>query len=482
MKVNVIGICEGEELEMNLTKTLKLRALLATPFPSMFIHTANEIKGSRNVYDVVIVGGGMVGTTMACKLGHDKRLSTKRILLLEGSPKKEWQLTPHYSNRVSALNGGTKSLLESIGAWEKISKARCKAVKKMQIWDALSDAMITFNHDEMTEEIAYIVENDLLVDTVSKCLEESTSNVEVIYNAKVKNCKIPSSDVLSGAHDLAQIEMEDGTSYSCRLLIGADGANSKIRKAMGTQYVSWNYDQMGIVGTLRLSEPMDNVVAWQRFLPTGPIALLPLTDELSSLVWTVGKEEAKLLLRLPNENFVDAVNEVLWKQYPRDSLTESANKIINSLLETINLNSNAIRQLPPSVSGVLDGSRAAFPLGFGHAARYVSPRTALVGDAAHRVHPLAGQGVNLGFGDVQCLAEIVGTTVHLGAEIGNMHSLHEYETLRQRHNIPTMMVIDALQKLYGSSMKPVVVLRSVGLQFTHALNPIKKFIMGHAAV
>ncbi|XP_049782232.1 ubiquinone biosynthesis monooxygenase COQ6, mitochondrial [Schistocerca cancellata] len=151
---------------------------------------------------------------------HDRCLSNKRILLLEGSPKKEWQLTPHYSNRVSALNGGTKSLLESIGAWENIYKTRCKAVKKMQVWDALSDAMITFNNDGMAEEIAYIVENDLLVDSVSKCLEERTSNVEVIYEAKVKNCKLPSSDVLSGAHDLAQIEMEDGTSYSCRLLAG----------------------------------------------------------------------------------------------------------------------------------------------------------------------------------------------------------------------------------------------------------------------
>ncbi|KAJ4436626.1 hypothetical protein ANN_16757 [Periplaneta americana] len=255
--------------------------------------------------------------------------------------------------------------------------------------------------------------------------------------------------------------------------IGADGANSQVRKAMNVQYLSWNYHQMGIVATLKLSEPTENVVAWQRFLPTGPIALLPLTDELSSLVWSTSIQQAKELLRLSDESFVDALNDALWKKYPRDKVVDIATQKLNEILESMFLSSNAVRQLHPSIASVEEGSRAAFPLGFGHSTRYVSKGVVLVGDAAHRVHPLAGQGVNLGFGDVQCLSDLLCEAVFNGSTLGNMAHLRKYETLRQRHNVPTMLAVDGLQKLYGTTLTPVVVLRSLGLQLTHALNPVK---------
>ncbi|PNF22636.1 Ubiquinone biosynthesis monooxygenase COQ6, mitochondrial [Cryptotermes secundus] len=250
---------------------------------------------------------------------------------------------------------------------------------------------------------------------------------------------------------------------------------------MGVQYLSWDYNQMGVVATLNLSEPMNNVVAWQRFLPTGPVALLPLTDELSSLVWSTSIEHAKELLSISNESFVDALNDALWKKCPRDKIIDVATQRLDNLLESVFETSNAVRQLHPSISGVVEGSRAAFPLGFGHATCYVGKGVALVGDAAHRVHPLAGQGVNLGFGDVKCLSELLCEAVFNGSSLGNMSHLMKYETLRQRHNLPTMLATEGLQKLYGTTLTPVVVLRSLGLQLTHVLSPVKKMIMNYAA-
>ncbi|KMQ95159.1 ubiquinone biosynthesis monooxygenase coq6 [Lasius niger] len=187
---------------------------------------------------------------------------------------------------------------------------------------------------------------------------------------------------------------------------------------MGVLYPNWQYNQLGIVATLKLSEPTENVVAWQRFLPTGPIALLP---------------------------------------------------------------TGVSRQLQPSVAAIVEGSRAAFPLGFGHAASYVQPGTVLVGDAAHRIHPLAGQGVNLGFGDVTVLTKILAEAAVNGSHLNDMQYLRQYETLRQRHNVPTMLVIDALHRLYRGTAAPVVLARSLGLQLTNAIPQLKKMLMEQAA-
>ncbi|XP_067003017.2 ubiquinone biosynthesis monooxygenase COQ6, mitochondrial [Anabrus simplex] len=441
-----------------------------------------ETTGKVSFYDIIIAGGGMVGTTLACKLAHNSKLANKKILLLEGAPEREWSLQLQYSNRVSALNKKTKDLLVSIGAWKHIVEARYKPVKKMQVWEALSDSMITFYHDNMIQDVAFIVENDVLLAAVNTVLE-SAKNVTVLHKARVKNYQLPGKNSTSVENDeLVYLELENGSKFACSLVIGADGANSQVRKAMGVQYLSWNYNQMGIVATVRLFEPTENVVAWQRFLPTGPVALLPLTDELSSLVWSIPNEQAQNLLKLSEECFVDALNEALWKQYPRIKAVDASTRFLDSILGSILLVSNAVRQLPPSVTGVIEGSRAAFPLGFGHSTCYVAKGVALVGDAAHRIHPLAGQGVNLGFGDICCLSEMLSEAVGEGKALGSLSHLHQYETLRQRHNVPIMLAVDGLQKLYSSEVTPVVMLRSLGLQFTHALNPVKNFFMNYAAV
>ncbi|CAL7949411.1 unnamed protein product [Xylocopa violacea] len=426
-------------------------------------------------YDIIISGGGMVGTTLACAIANNRKLEGKKILLLESGKQFEYKPQEKYSNRVVALNYQTRTLLSSIGAWQHIEAVRLCAVQKMQVWDACSDAMIVFNEDYLSEEIAYIVENDLLLHAVNKQLAEK-ENVNVIYNSKVENIILPKK-----LEENAEVQLQNGTKYKAKLLVGADGANSLIRRAMGTQYVKWDYNQMAIVGTLKLSESTENTVAWQRFLPGGPIALLPLTDCLSSLVWSLPTDEAKRLLRVSEEEFVDNVNDALWKIYPKDGVVESGLQALQQLLEGLSLQTGLVRQLPPSVSAIVEGSRAAFPLQFGHSVRYVQPGTVLIGDAAHKVHPLAGQGANLGFGDITVLVQLLAEAVISGALLGDMNFLRQYETLRQRYNVPIMLSIDALHRLYKGTAAPIVFARSLGLQLTNAIPVIKRALIDHAS-
>ncbi|XP_011874711.1 PREDICTED: ubiquinone biosynthesis monooxygenase COQ6 isoform X2 [Vollenhovia emeryi] len=426
-------------------------------------------------YDVIVAGGGMVGTTLACAIANNRRLAGKRILLLEGNVKQEYTPPEQYSNRVVALNQQTRTLLSSIGAWKHIEAIRCSPVQRMQVWDACSDAMITFNEDLSYKDLAYIVENDLLLHAVNKQLSEK-ENVTVICESKVVDVKLPKTFM-----EFVTVQLQSGQQYKTRLLVGADGANSLVRKAMGVIYLNWQYNQLGIVATLKLSEPTKNVVAWQRFLPTGPIALLPLTDSLSSLVWSVTSEKAKELMKVSEEEFVDRINEALWRTYPKSGIVETGMHGFQWLLTRLALNTNASRQMPPSVTAIVDGSRAAFPLGFGHASSYVQQGTVLVGDAAHRIHPLAGQGVNLGFGDVTELTQTLAEAAVNGSHINDMHYLRAYETSRQRHNVPMMFAIDGLHRFYQYTAAPIVLGRSLGLQLVNAVPPFKKLLMQQAA-
>ncbi|CAD7084026.1 unnamed protein product [Hermetia illucens] len=257
--------------------------------------------------------------------------------------------------------------------------------------------------------------------------------------------------------------------------VGADGINSLVRKRMNIEPFTINYNQMGLVATVELSDSGDNSVAWQRFLPTGPVALLPLNDTTSSLVWTHTPAQAKELQSMPPQEFVDALNDAFYKDYPKDTMT-------TNLMDTLSTfcSAKTIRQYPPAIVAVKDKSRACFPLGFGHAPSYVAQGAALVGDAAHRVHPLAGQGVNLGFGDVKCLTQVLADAVYSGYPIGDKNALLKYERERLMKNVPIMFGIHGLQQLYSTTFSPVVMLRSLGLQITQNLPPLKKIFMQQA--
>lgn len=434
--------------------------------------TLNE--NYSNKYDIIIAGGGIVGCSLACTLGKNNKLSNKRILLIESSKNTPFTLPEKYSNRVVSLNPGTKKLLTDIDAWRHIESARFGIVKRLQVTDALSDASICFGEETSSENVSYIIENNLLIYAVKKELER-LKNVEVLYEEKIKEYHLPDA-----AESHVNLHLENGGQYSCDLLIGCDGLNSRVREAMGVQYLNWNYNNVGIVATLKFSEEINNCIAWQRFLPTGPLALLPLTSSMSSLVWATTKEHAQQLLGMSNEQFVDALNEALWKVYERSNIIDRTLKAFDTLLRASNIPADLHRRYPPKIDSI-DG-RARFPLGFGHATNYIGKGVALVGDAAHRIHPLAGQGVNLGFGDISCLNKVLSDAIYAGSSLGNVSFLRDYESERQKYNVGMMAVVEGMYRLYRTDFTPIVLLRSLGLQATDVFYPIKKMMVNQASL
>uniref|UniRef100_UPI00398EC9E1 ubiquinone biosynthesis monooxygenase COQ6, mitochondrial n=1 Tax=Pristiophorus japonicus TaxID=55135 RepID=UPI00398EC9E1 len=434
--------------------------------------------GPPELYDVVISGGGMVGTAMACALAYDQNLLGKKILLLEaGNKKTDGKLPELHSNRVSALTPGTAAALNRVGAWDQICNMRYKPFKRMQIWDECSDAMITFDKADLLEDIGFVVENDVILSALSKQLAAAADRVHVLYRSRVVNYIWPEPNLAPDTNPWVQVELADGSKLQTKLLIGADGPNSMVRQSADIQTVQWKYDQSAVVATLRLAEPTDNNVAWQRFLVTGPIAMLPLSDNLSSLVWSTSHQHASDLLSMDDETFVDAINSAFWSNENHSEFIDTASSMFRTAFMFLMPSGTSVRQLPPSVAHIDPKSRAMFPLGLGHATKYVGSRVALIGDAAHRVHPLAGQGVNLGFGDVASLSQHLSEAAFNGRDLGSTQHLNAFETDRQRHNLPIMAAIDLLKRLYSTKSAPVVLLRSLGLNMTNTVVPIKEQIM-----
>uniref|UniRef100_A0A3Q3A1P8 Coenzyme Q6, monooxygenase n=1 Tax=Kryptolebias marmoratus TaxID=37003 RepID=A0A3Q3A1P8_KRYMA len=349
------------------------------------------------------------------------------------------------------------------------------------VWDACSDALITFDKEDLLDEMAYIVENDIVVTAITKQLDTLSDNVQVKYKSKVVKYTWPMLHHAADSIPWVQVTLANGETHQTKLLIGADGPNSMVRQGLGIPTVKWNYDQSAVVAVLHLSEPTENNVAWQRFLPTGPIAMLPLSDTQSSLVWSTSPRLAEELLELDEESFVDAINSAFWSNESHSDLIETAGSLFRGALSAIMPSAGSPRQLPPSVAGIGPKSRVMFPLGMGHASEYIRHRVALIGDAAHRVHPLAGQGANLGFGDVACLTQILSQAAFNGKDLGAIQHLLEYETERQRHNLPMMAAVDLMKRLYSTDAAPVVLLRTFGLQATNMLPALKEQIMAYAS-
>lgn len=262
--------------------------------------------------------------------------------------------------------------------------------------------------------------------------------------------------------------------------IGADGFNSTIRKIMNIETYSVPYNQMGVVATLKLKLPENDIndVAWQRFIPGGPIALLPLSDVESSLVWSCDTKTAKELVAMEAGQFVATLNEALNNHFEiENSLARNIVKCTNSILKVTQKND---LKPPPTVTDVYDGSRAMFPLGFSHSSSYVCNGSALIGDAAHRIHPLAGQGVNLGFSDVLKLTEALEESLYNGSILNDLDYLLKYEREALKTNVPMMLGVHAIQKMYCSEFPLNIILRNVGLSLANIEVPFKKFFMKKA--
>ncbi|XP_075221834.1 ubiquinone biosynthesis protein COQ6, mitochondrial isoform X2 [Lycorma delicatula] len=407
-------------------------------------------------YDIIISGGGMIGSSLACTLSRAPMLQNQKILLIEGAPKKNWKLSNNYSNRVSALNPSTKKLLESVDVWNHIKAARFKPVKQMKVWGSGSVAAVEFDisGNVSSDCIAYIVENDVLLSAIDKELDKSKDKITVIHGSKVKSYQLPTE-----RNQPVTLVMEDGHTYSCSLLLGTDGANSKVRETMGVEYVKWSYGQHAIVANLELQE---------------------LNNEFSSLVWSTTIDNSKELLKMSDEEFVHALNTALMEPPQKNSLIDVTSYITNIVFKNQYI-PRPSGVIPPQIKSVQSGSRAAFPLGFGHSTSYVKPSVALLGDAAHRVHPLAGQGVNLGFGDIECLTRVLSKAVTNGHVINSFSTLKDYEKERLRHNVPTMIAIDLMNKVYSNSNSLLMALGDAAIQLANCLPPVKTLMIKQAS-
>lgn len=385
-------------------------------------------------YDVVIVGAGMVGAALGCALAQ----SGFRIAVVDGREPDANAGCGVYDLRVSALTRASQRILASVDAWETIAATRTSPFRHMHVWDAGGDRSIHFDAAEVAQDtLGYIVENNLIQWALHQRLQ-AQSNAHRIIPAQLERLEVTPTSACA--------ILQDGRELQAALVVGADGVQSAVRKLAGIATHGWHYDQHGVVATVR---PRDfhQETAWQRFLPGGPLAFLPLASGECSIVWSTRPEHAEQLLAMDDGAFRNALEEAFESR------------------------------LGPIVAS---SERVRFPLRLQHAGHYVQPRVALVGDAAHSVHPLAGQGVNLGFLDAAALAEVLANGRGRGRDLGDFALLRRYERWRKGDNLMTMAVMDGFKRLFGTQASPVRWLRNAGLGLVNQAGPVKRLIVEQA--
>ena len=383
--------------------------------------------------DVVVVGGGMVGAVTALAIARH-RLSV--TLVEPRSPRAlpdgaEWEL------RVSALSRASESILRKLNAWKGIPATRICSYEAMDVWDAAGSGRVHFDAADLGETcLGHIIENR----RVQWALWEQLENHPDIRIANA----IVASVACEG--ETATAKLDNGDRLEARLVVAADGAASPTREMLGIDVDEARYDQQGIVAVVSPEKPHGKV-ARQRFLPTGPLALLPLADGSISIVWSASDAEARRLLALDDAAFLEA-------------LATASEHVLGEFTAT--------------------SARAAFPLRRQHAQRYSGTRHVLVGDAAHVVHPLAGQGANLGFMDAAALADVLGEADREGRDIGSTRVLRRYERWRKGDNLATLWTMDGFKQLFSNDDTLLARIRNTGFALFDRISPLKQAAMKKA--
>jgi 2-octaprenylphenol hydroxylase len=395
-------------------------------------------KHSIQEFDVVIAGGGMVGAAFACALGH----SPLKVALIEGhSQDLQWP-KEQYDLRTSALSRASQRILQSLQVWSYIQAMRANAYTDMHVWDASGNGVIHFDCADIGEpSLGHIVENGVILAALYKRLEQ-IDNLTLFCPAS------PQALVkdLNGYLFKLDNNAGNGSTLRAKLLVAADGSRSWVRQQAGIDIQTHDYEQTAVVTNVKTAQHHQNT-AWQVFLPSGPLAFLPLTDGYSSIVWSTNAEQAADLLAMSDDNF-------------KNALQTAFSGTLGDITDT--------------------ARRAAFPLRSLHARHYVKPGLALIGDAAHTIHPLAGQGVNLGFADAACLAEIILEAAAQDKDIGALNVLRRYERWRKGDNISMLTTMSAFKYLFGDTSAIIRLGRNLGLNLTNRATPVKNFFIRYA--
>jgi len=384
-------------------------------------------------FDIIIVGGGMVGLCFANAVAH---LPIKIAIIENKKPNFKWS-KQGYDTRVSALTRSSQQILDSLGVWDSMVKMRVSPYSDMHVWDATGNGVIHFDATEVGEiNLGHIVENRVTHKALYQ-LAESQENIEFIFE-QVQAIGFNTQSV--------SVNLDNEACLKTTLLVGADGAQSFVRKNMGVELVVHDYKQSAVVATVK-TEKHHAYTAWQRFLPTGPLAFLPLTDGYSSIVWSTSTDEAEKILAMDDQTFSLALQNALDAK-------------LGEIIEV--------------------SQRAGFPLRSQHAKPYVKANMALIGDAAHTIHPLAGQGVNLGFADAACLADVIIEAHKKQRPIGSLACLRRYERWRRGDNLMTQSLMSGFKYLFSNQLPILSPLRNLGLNITDKILPLKHQIIRSA--
>lgn len=387
-------------------------------------------------FDIVIVGGGMVGMTLAAALSKKTNLS---IAILEASVD-DAPFTPEtYHHRVSAIALSSARIFESLQIWDDIKQKRVSPFTAIQVWDGNSKADLQFECNEIGEPVlGYIIENNVMQNALRETLKLQP---QIHFISPVKLTEFHEHD------DYVTLVADDNTHYQARLAVAADGARSWLREQAGIRVHTADYDQEAIVASVVTALPHEKI-ARQVFLPAGPLAFLPLHDaHTSSIVWSLPKTEARRLVSLDEQAFKLALT----------------NAFSGRLGEVVNVS-----------------KRFTFPLRKQQAEHYVSARIALVGDAAHVMHPLAGQGVNLGLLDAASLADVIADAVMNSHDFGCISSLRRYERWRRADNIALLTGVDIIKHLFASEHASIQTARAIGIAVTSRLAVLKNIFTRYA--
>lgn len=393
-------------------------------------------------YHAIIVGGGMVGLSLAVAAARE---GLTIALIEHAEPTEQTPVSGEFSPRVSAVSRHSQRWLESLGAWSQLPPGRACAYERMTVWDGLGQGRIDFDAaDVQATDLGHIVENRWLTQALWRAAEDCQALT--IYTGR-------SLETWRRMNQGVQVELDDGHAFTAPVLAACDGRFSSIRRQAGFATREWDYEQTALVTSIRHTRS-HRFTARQVFLESGPLAFLPLTDEnatehWTSIVWSADTDRADTLYALPETDFLRELNR--------------ASEGCLGTIETTD-------------------TRHRFPLSQLHARHYIQEHVALLGDAAHAIHPLAGQGVNLGFLDAEALCREWLRARKLGLSPGELSTLRRYQRQRQAHNLAAMTAMEGFKRLFGSSHPAPVLLRNTGLNWLNGSRlakwPLMKAAMG----